>query len=654
MHFRVNRFLSLLLALTLAGQPCMEAAAKEMDTKEEKTEQEAEAEEDEEGEADSIEKQPEDDEKGADEEKTDAGETKEEEGEEKEEETKEETEEGSEEEGEEDLPWELPVFEGYEVKISEPDGANGYYIRMPEIIIKRAGDEIDFSYELEGPDGNKEEGASGEECEVKLKPERRDGTWHLRVKLLYEEEVPEEHVIEVEEALKKWEKQWSFQVDSTPASLQTEFSQNPVTWLNQKVQFFVQASDSGSGTAALWATCNGTQYVSADAKTLRVTLDEISRGGAPVHVTFGVRDHAGNVREESADFFVDLCAPTLTVEGASHLMITRDILHIRTLFHDDNLLRQGSTLIWKKNEKGEEEAWERPAAGGSGSEKSDSFTLNQDGIYQIQMQGSDAAGNMAQETMQIILDTTCPETLGFPEILGKNMRQFSWTEKEGWIRDLTSTTTVLTLDGKLYRQGDIITREGRHIFKALITDAAGNQSVRQASFVIDRTAPVISVVEKESGKSIKNEQILQTGTALWIQTEKAEDTLVSVIVNGTSMQLRGTGSGTEILLGEEKPYEIMITATDPAGNTVQSIWNLRAAAEKAEEEGEEIKPEETVFEQVVNQTPQRVLPSEHQAEKTVEKEKRSHTAVIWGTILFAMMGAVGAVIFLEDEKNRHK
>ena len=64
---------------------------------------------------------------------------------------------------------------------------------------------------------------------------------------------------------------------------------------------------------------------------------------------------------------------------------------------------------------------------------------------------------------------------------------------------LTTFVHQIQMDGRLYPIGTEIDTEGRHTLQVNAIDAAGNEAVARAEFVIDHTPPKIQFYQVEEG-----------------------------------------------------------------------------------------------------------------------------------------------------------
>ena len=85
---------------------------------------------------------------------------------------------------------------------------------------------------------------------------------------------------------------------------------------------------------------------------------------------------------------------------------------------------------------------------------------------------------------------------------------------------------------KVYPIGTEIDTEGRHTLQVNAIDAAGNEAVARAEFVIDHTPPKIQFYQVEEG--VQYEGLLN----FQVDSRKKEDWIEEVLINGKRQTLK--------------------------------------------------------------------------------------------------------------------
>ena len=98
-----------------------------------------------------------------------------------------------------------------------------------------------------------------------------------------------------------------------------------------------------------------------------------------------------------------------------------------------------------------------------------------------------------------MIDTKNPVIKMVDELQGKYLKKFSWDYPvDVFIKDFTTFVHQIQMDGRLYPIGTEIDTEGRHTLQVNAIDAAGNEAVARAEFVIDHTPPKIQFYQVEA------------------------------------------------------------------------------------------------------------------------------------------------------------
>jgi hypothetical protein len=124
--------------------------------------------------------------------------------------------------------------------------------------------------------------------------------------------------------------------------------------------------------------------------------------------------------------------------------------------------------------------------------------ISDEGIYQLAISASDAAGNRGGVTLAFVLDKTAPVIT----IQGVEANQAYNTEVTPIIRvmDAVAATQTVTLNGEPFLSGMVVSAEGDYALTVQAADATGHRVSETLGFRIDTTAPVIVVdgVEDEA------------------------------------------------------------------------------------------------------------------------------------------------------------
>ena len=120
-------------------------------------------------------------------------------------------------------------------------------------------------------------------------------------------------------------------------------------------------------------------------------------------------------------------------------------------------------------------------------------------------------------------------------------------------------TLELTLDGKAYENGALISEEGSHVLKVVAKDLAGNVTTESYNFSIDKTAPEISVQGIEDKGSYNKDVTVKVMTN--------EEAKLELTLNGKPYE-------NETAISAEGQYVLKAVATDKAGNKSEKSFEF--------------------------------------------------------------------------------
>lgn len=289
-----------------------------------------------------------------------------------------------------------------------------------------------------------------------------------------------------------------------------------------------------------------------------------------------MEDDAGiRYGEQTLEFYLDTEKPRTWIQGADDYTITGECVEI-ACFAEDNyeLDVLEASIVWK-DVKGKESK----ISGGewTQSEGKQIFkqTLKQEGMYCVEVRAVDKAGQVSQTKVQIIIDRSGPVITQIDDIHKKYIKEFVLEYPVSqFIKDATSYTYEILVDGQLYVCGNKITEEGPHKLTIRAEDSAGNQAEAEAEFVIDHTPPEIIITGIEENVTYKEKAEFQ------IQLKNQDDTIEKIMVNGEPEQIRQNQEILTYSLCESGEWEVCVTAKDKTGNRAEKSVLFRIISEE--------------------------------------------------------------------------
>ncbi|MDS0525603.1 hypothetical protein NNC19_07935 [Clostridium sp. SHJSY1] len=266
-------------------------------------------------------------------------------------------------------------------------------------------------------------------------------------------------------------------------------------------------------------------------------------------------DKAKNQTTLNLTFTLDTTTPQIKISGIMAGFFNKDITP-KFEMTDTNLdaARTSSTLNGA------------PFASGTKLEK------QQD--YNFKLVATDLANNKKDDAISFTIDKDKPIIRFETPMSGK---YFTDTVIPKFIiDDLTDYTIIsMTLDGEDYEMGDPIEAEGKHVLFIEVKDKAGNIENISVEFIIDKTPPKFIVEGIEENKTYLE------AAAATIKLDNPDDKIESITVNGELIEKHDKDEiGQDVYklnFTDVKSYEVLLKATDIAGNKTEQKINLNVA-----------------------------------------------------------------------------
>lgn len=524
---------------------------------------------------------------------------------------------------------EEPVIR-YEMELPEPGGENGYYVEKPEVLIRHVSKRGVTKYIFTDSDGNSAEGVLSEEgSEARIEREQfREGSNNLHVWM------------EEEDGGKKaddYEFVREFKVDTIAPLIELSAPKGFEAWYQKGTVLTAAGNDGERGSQIQRISCYaGEKLLGNTGQSIqKFSVEQASSGGNGVAVAAEAVDWAGNKSSVSRKLYIDNTPPKINIQGIENYMITSRPLDIRYEITEDNRLKETSVSVKCEGDDGTEkeiqaDEWKDTVLG-----KDSGIRLEEDGIYKMKVRAQDMAGFTKEEGAQVIIDKKNPVIRYVDSLDGKYLKEFQWNYLlQDLIWDFTTYTYEITLDGKPYHMGEKITKEGGHILKVKACDAAGNEALAMASFVIDRTPPEIIYM------GVENEGNYEEACTFKIVLKDKEDEIEEIKIAGERQELNSNSKAYQFTVEEKGACSVSVKAHDKAGNNVESkiIFSVR---EKA-----------GVVEKIINPIKKSIEKNLMQTGKKERHEQKTGNRGIWimGAALFILALAGGVWYIIRKRK----
>ena len=294
-------------------------------------------------------------------------------------------------------------------------------------------------------------------------------------------------------------------------------------------------------------------------------------------VTVNATDAAGNMAlEKTITFTVDKTAPVITITGtqpesynASDVNI--DVSTIESFYNTDNV-----NITVTKTLDGASSSYNFGTWNNTAKESSLSHTFKEDGTYLVEVNATDASGNVAtKQQLSFTVDKTAPQVAisgandyfisGNPIALSYDVTEsyFDTNNVSVVVQKEDVSGNVTTLDvgawnntGKESSLKYNLTEDGVYTSTITAVDKAGNKSEVKKIVTIDTTNPVIRYVDELNGKYIKSFKL----------NHNINDMIVDLTIPMYSMYLNSNEYDGVSEVTDEGKYVFKMDVSDEVGH----------------------------------------------------------------------------------------
>lgn len=374
------------------------------------------------------------------------------------------------------------------------------------------------------------------------------------------------------------ERNVQFRVDKTAPELQITGTASGST-LNAGTTLTFSMTEAfwwdASGTITITRKANDSvaeaAYKTIDFKpTARVTtMTETLSETGEYQVTFTGKDRAGHTAEAASyTVRIDTGKPIITLSGVSNNDKTTKQVEFQAQVEEDFYLTKSvriqatRTYLDPTSYKEKTEDLQITGYNPTAATTLIRNTFTEDGIYRIQINCKDAAGNEDTQEVSFTIDKTKPVI--DPKVMSAyegTLTSFAWDyDLNDIIYDLTVCDAHMYLNGSEY-DGTSEVEDGAYEMKITAEDELGNATEETVNFNLDTKAPTFIVTGVEDGE-IKNEQY-----DINVSLQLDEDTLDEVTLNGSPVEIKDNAAA--ITVTEKGDYKLTMKAHDDAGNEAE-------------------------------------------------------------------------------------
>ena len=389
---------------------------------------------------------------------------------------------------------------------------------------------------------------------------------------------------------KSAERTVQFRVDKTAPELKISGASSGATLNSGTTLTF-------SMTEAFWKDASGTvtitrkpkdgaqesTYKTIDFKpTARTTtMTETLSETGEYKVTFTGKDRAGHSAEAASyTVKIDTGKPVIALSGVKNNDKTTDAVEFTAQIDEDFYLTKSVSIKATRtylDKTSYQEKTEDLQITGYNPAAATTLIRNiftEDGIYKIQIDCKDAAGNADTQEVSFTIDKTKPviDAKVLAAYAGK-LTAFAWDyDLDDIIYDLTVCDVHMYLNGTEY-DGTSEVEDGAYELKIVAEDELGNQTEETSNFSLDTKAPTFIVTGVEDGE-VKNEQY-----DINVSLQLEEDTLDSVSLNGKAIEIKDDAAS--ITVTEKGDYKLTMKAHDEAGNEAEKTISFTYGEKKS-------------------------------------------------------------------------
>lgn len=284
-------------------------------------------------------------------------------------------------------------------------------------------------------------------------------------------------------------------------------------------------------------------------------------------------DRAGHRVETTQSFTIDREAPVVTLTGvANYDMTTENVLFQAEILDDFYASKSVSVTgtVTDINGKVEKLTFNPYTTVANPTVITQEFT--EDGIYDIEVSSTDAAGNSHSSKVHFVIDKTAPEIGDLSAFDGTILKSFVWDiDLDDLVSDLTVCDTHMYLNGSEY-DGVSDIEDGSYTLLITAEDELGHMVEKSVSFVLDTKAPVFIITGVEDGEA----KLEPYDISVSLQLD--EDTLTEVALNGEAVEI--VDNVANLTVSDNGEYTLTMKAIDEAGNEASDSIDFILGKEK--------------------------------------------------------------------------
>ena len=247
---------------------------------------------------------------------------------------------------------EKEAIKPYQIVYNEPDGENGYYIHRPDGRITHMSKRGTTRYLFKNGNNEQQEGILDRQNESFLLKQLNFTDGGNELKIWMEDE--KGHRVENSESQKE------FWLDSSKPVVHYEITGGSEIWHKDIAEVRVESSDGLNGSQIAEIICKtGEKVIGKSNKETEIfRIEEESKNGEGIPVTFIVKDVAGNKTIVTDKVYIDRNVPEAAIQGVQDYMITSKPVKVNYLAEEENIFQVVQAHISKEDITGRKEETE--------------------------------------------------------------------------------------------------------------------------------------------------------------------------------------------------------------------------------------------------------------------------------------------------------
>ena len=298
-----------------------------------------------------------------------------------------------------------------------------------------------------------------------------------------------------------------------------------------------------------------------------VTTESLTETGV-YRMEFTATDRIRHKSSTNQTFTIDREAPVVTLTGVNNYDVTDKTVEFKAEVNDDFYSSKTVSIEGTRTDmNGKKNTLSFSSFNQHGNPTVINESYADDGIYDITVTATDAAGNKHSSTVHFTIDKTAPVITGLDDLDGRILTAVDLDfDLDEMVSDLTVCEIHMYLNGSEY-DGVSDIEDGSYTLLVTAEDELGHYSEKSVSFVLDTKPPVFIVTGVEDG------EVKQADYSIDVSLQLDEDKLTEVTLNGQAIDISEDSAHIDVT--KEGTYTLYMKAVDVAGNEAEQTIEFK-------------------------------------------------------------------------------